>query len=174
MSYLVSFTSPRVAEIAEADRQPIAADQVRLRTLFSGITAETELTAYRGSNPYLTKRWDAATRLFGGEGSSVDYPVNGWGYDEVGEVVELGADAVSMSIGDRVWGVWGQGFRRAAAAGVVLPTAMVHMDHFTGDFDPARRPDGLGDHAATEDGLSRPPAEGLLDLARLQSRPVSP
>lgn len=107
MSFMVSFTSPRVAKIVEADLKPVAADQVRLRTLFSGISAGTELTSYRGSNPYLTKRWDAAARLFVGGGSSVDYPVNGWGYEEVGEVVELGADAVSVSIGDRIWGAWG-------------------------------------------------------------------
>jgi len=35
---------------------------VRLRTLYSGISAGAELTAYRGSNPYLHKRWDDPQR----------------------------------------------------------------------------------------------------------------
>ena len=43
---------------------PLEAHEVRLRTLYSGISAGTELTAYRGSNPYLTKRWNESTRLF--------------------------------------------------------------------------------------------------------------
>lgn len=107
MSSMVSFQSPRVAEVVEDVSGPLAADEVRLKTLFSGISAGTELTAYRGSNPYLTKRWDAAARLFVDGGSSVEYPVNGWGYEEVGEVVERGADVTGLSIGERIWGTWG-------------------------------------------------------------------
>ena len=42
---------------SEADR-PLEAHEVRLRTLFSGISAGTDLTACRGTNPYLHKRWD--------------------------------------------------------------------------------------------------------------------
>ena len=65
---VVRFVEPLVAELVDdpEDRAaaPLAAGEVRLRTLYSGISAGTELTAYRGSNPYLTKRWDADTRLF--------------------------------------------------------------------------------------------------------------
>jgi threonine dehydrogenase-like Zn-dependent dehydrogenase len=107
MGSMVSFTSPRVAEVVDDPEVPLAADQVRLRTLFSGISAGTELTAYRGSNPYLTKRWDDDLRLFVDGSTTFEYPVNGWGYEEVGEVVELGADTVGLSLGDRVYGTWG-------------------------------------------------------------------
>ena len=48
MGSMVSFTSPRVAEVVDDPEIPLAADEVRLRTLFSGISAGTELTAYRG------------------------------------------------------------------------------------------------------------------------------
>jgi 2-desacetyl-2-hydroxyethyl bacteriochlorophyllide A dehydrogenase len=107
MSSVVRFTSPRVAEVVDEPMPPLAADEVRLRTLFSGISAGTELTAYRGSNPYLTKRWDEERRLFVEGSTSFEYPVDGWGYEEVGEVVELGADAQGLAVGDRVWGTWG-------------------------------------------------------------------
>lgn len=107
MGSMVSFTSPRVAEVVEEERQPLSPDQVRIRTLFSGISAGTELTAYRGSNPYLNKRWDEDRRLFLDGSVSFEYPVNGWGYEEVGEVVELGVDVTKLKVGDRIWGTWG-------------------------------------------------------------------
>ena len=110
MPSVVRFTSPRVAEVIEEVLPPLGADEVRLRTLFSGISAGTELTAYRGSNPYLTKKWDEERRLFVDGSTSFEYPVDGWGYEEVGEVIEVGADARragAIAVGDRVWGTWG-------------------------------------------------------------------
>ncbi len=107
MGSMVSFTSPRVAEVVDDREPPLAPDEVRLRTLFSGISAGTELTAYRGTNPYLTKRWDDTRRLFVDGSTTFTYPVDGWGYEEVGEVVELGAATSGLSVGDRVWGTWG-------------------------------------------------------------------
>jgi 2-desacetyl-2-hydroxyethyl bacteriochlorophyllide A dehydrogenase len=107
MGSMVSFTSPRVAEVVDDSDSLLGPDEVRLRTLYSGISAGTELTAYRGSNPYLNKRWDSDTRLFVDGSTSIEYPVNGWGYEEVGEVVEVGAEAAGLFVGDRVWGTWG-------------------------------------------------------------------
>lgn len=107
MSSMVSFTAPRVAEVVPEVVPPVAHDEVRLQTLFSGISAGTELTAYRGSNPYLTKRWDDQARLFVEGGTTFAYPVDGWGYEEVGRVVELGAGVTDLVVGDVVWGTWG-------------------------------------------------------------------
>jgi threonine dehydrogenase-like Zn-dependent dehydrogenase len=107
MGSMVSFTSSRVAEVVQEDSQPLGADQVRIHTLYSGISAGTELTAYRGSNPYLNKRWDEDRRLFVDGSTSFEYPVNGWGYEEVGEVVEVGSEVTRVSVGDRIWGTWG-------------------------------------------------------------------
>ena len=102
----VSFRGPRdVAVVSYEERAP-KAGEVRLRTLYSGISAGTELTAYRGTNPYLTRRWDAARRVFV-DGATFEYPLEDWGYEQVGEVVELGADARRLRTGDRVWGIWG-------------------------------------------------------------------
>ena len=79
MSSLVRFTSPRLAEVIEEDLAPLGPDQVRIATLYSGISAGTELTAYRGSNPYLNKKWDEDRRLFVDGSTSFSYPVDGWG-----------------------------------------------------------------------------------------------
>src|SRR4051794_40401022 len=121
MTRMVSFTAAKTAEVVEEEPNPLTAGEVRVRTLYSGISAGTELTAYRGSNPYLNKRWDGAARLFVDGATSIQYPVNGWGYEEVGEVVEVGHDVDAVHIGDRIWGTWGhrtetvQAGERAAA-----------------------------------------------------------
>jgi threonine dehydrogenase-like Zn-dependent dehydrogenase len=107
MGAMVSFTAPCVAEVIPDPDAPLSADQVRIRTLFSGISAGTELTAYRGSNPYLSKRWDERLRLFVDGDTTFTYPVNGWGYEEVGDVVEVGVEVLGVQVGDRVWGTWG-------------------------------------------------------------------
>lgn len=107
MSELVRFTSPRTATIAEEPDQQLGDGEVRIKTLYSGISAGTELTAYRGSNPYLKKRWDPTLRMFVPGGSTLEYPVDGWGYEEVGRVVELGPGPSGVKVGDVVWGTWG-------------------------------------------------------------------
>jgi threonine dehydrogenase-like Zn-dependent dehydrogenase len=108
MGLVVTFDGPRAVGFAEEVEPPLADDEVRLRTLFSGISAGTELTAYRGSNPYLDKRWDDERRLFvPDESASLAYPVTGWGYEEVGRVEEVGAQVDSVRVGQVVWGMWG-------------------------------------------------------------------
>ena len=107
MAAMVSFTAPRTVEVVHEDPPVLGAGDVRIRTLYSGISAGTELTAYRGSNPHLTKRWDPDERLFVDGATSVEYPVNGWGYEEVGEVVEVGGSVTAVHVGDRIWGIWG-------------------------------------------------------------------
>jgi 2-desacetyl-2-hydroxyethyl bacteriochlorophyllide A dehydrogenase len=108
---VVQFTGPRQVEVAEHEREPLPHGHVRLRTLYSGISAGTELTAYRGTNPYLTRTWDPAARLFREGAPGIEYPVAGWGYSEVGEVTEISpelADTPGMpQVGDVAWGIWG-------------------------------------------------------------------
>ena len=64
MGQMVTFEGPRQVGIREYEEQPLQPNEVRLQTLYSGISAGTELTAYRGSNPYLTQTWDPDARLF--------------------------------------------------------------------------------------------------------------
>jgi threonine dehydrogenase-like Zn-dependent dehydrogenase len=90
---------------------------VRVRTLYSGISAGTELTQYRGSSPYLHKQWDAQRRLFVEDrrSDSVHYPLTTWGYEEIGQVVEAGSEA-DLAVGSLVYGTWGHRSHAVIAA----------------------------------------------------------
>ncbi|QAY72388.1 zinc-binding alcohol dehydrogenase [Agromyces protaetiae] len=107
MGVVVQFTAPGVVDVVDEPSKALRPDQVRVRTEFSGISAGTELTAYRGSNPYLNRQWQEDSRLFVEGSSTFDYPVVGWGYEEVGTVVEVGGEVEGVREGDRVWGTWG-------------------------------------------------------------------
>jgi 2-desacetyl-2-hydroxyethyl bacteriochlorophyllide A dehydrogenase len=107
MTKLLRFSAPGHVEIVDGEAVSLGPRQVRVQTLFSGISAGTELTMYRGSNPYLSKRWDEARRFFVPEEHSLQYPVDGWGYEEVGRVVDLGPEVTHVARGDVIWGAWG-------------------------------------------------------------------
>ncbi|ROS75473.1 zinc-binding alcohol dehydrogenase [Cellulomonas sp. PhB143] len=115
MTQVVRFAAPHRVEIIETSPQPLTPGQVRVRTVATGISAGTELTAYRGTNPYLTSTWDPDQRVFQDAATATPpgYPLDGWGYSEVGEVVEVAADPArtpqddDVAVGDVVWGIWG-------------------------------------------------------------------
>lgn len=104
---VVQFTDPGVVELVSAPVAPLPPGHIRIRTWYSGISAGTELTAYRGSNPYLTKSWDAERHVFRAGTPTFEYPIRGWGYSEVGEVVEVAADVEVAHPGQVVAGIWG-------------------------------------------------------------------
>ena len=107
MGQVVTFEGPREVGIREYEERPLQPDEVRLRTLYSGISAGTELTAYRESNPYLFKRWDDHRRLFLDDDVSLRHPIEGWGYEEVGEVAEVGSEVTLVTPGEVIYGTWG-------------------------------------------------------------------
>jgi threonine dehydrogenase-like Zn-dependent dehydrogenase len=115
VSRVLRFAAPRRVEVVEQPLVDLAPGQVRVRTLHSGISAGTELTAYRGTNPYLTRTWDPELRLFTDEHEGQPgYPLDGWGYSEVGEVTEVAPSREDspplrrpVAVGDIVWGIWG-------------------------------------------------------------------
>lgn len=107
MGRLVRFTSPRNAHVVDFEDHPVGQGEVRLETLYSGISAGTELTAYRGSNPYLNSEWDGARRLFVRGDPTHSYPLDSWGYEEVGLVAAVGDGVDASLVGQLVWGTWG-------------------------------------------------------------------
>ena len=121
MARVVRFTSPRHAEVVDLEDPPVGAHEVRLDTLYSGISAGTELTAYRGSNPYLSNEWDAERRLFVPGESTHAYPLDGWGYEEVGIVGSVGAEVDPALVGELVWGTWGHRSSVVRPADWVMP-----------------------------------------------------
>lgn len=111
MGATLVFEGPRKLVVTPENDPPVADDEVRVRTLFSGISAGTELTLWRGTNPYLAKNWDPERRLFVPPAADATnrpgYPKDNWGYEEVGEIVEVGAGVRDLARGQRVYGKWG-------------------------------------------------------------------
>lgn len=128
MGKLLVFTAPHTTGYQDYEDAPLKPDEVRIKTLYSGISAGTELTFYRGTNPYLSKRWDADHRLFRTEQQATfAYPVTNLGYEEVGEIVEIGTGVTDIPVGTQVFGTWG------------------HRTHFVANLDyvrPRLMPDG--------------------------------
>ncbi|MFF1398964.1 zinc-binding alcohol dehydrogenase [Streptomyces sp. NPDC058287] len=132
MERVVQFTGPRQVEVAEHESAELPLGHLRVRTRYSGISAGTELTAYRGTNPYLTRTWDAEARLFRDDEAGISYPVVGWGYSEVGEVTEVSPELAGTpgmpAVGDLVWGIWGHRSEGIVPAermvGHTLPTGL--------------------------------------------------
>jgi 2-desacetyl-2-hydroxyethyl bacteriochlorophyllide A dehydrogenase len=134
----VQITAPHHVEVIDQPTPQLRAGEVRVRTTYSGISAGTELTAYRGSNPYLNRSWDPDLRVFTEDVDGLSYPVAGLGYSEVGQVVEVAPDVADdpglPPVGAHVWGIWGH---RGEA---VLPA---------GKLRGCTVPDGLDPLAAT-------------------------
>ncbi len=107
MGQQMVFPSPRQVALEDTPDPPLGPGEVRVRTLFSGISAGTELTQYRGSNPYLHKRFDLERRLFVDDRPGLSYPLKGVGYEQAGEVVEVGPEVTQLRVGQRIWGSWG-------------------------------------------------------------------
>src|SRR5215213_444516 len=108
MGKLLVLNAPRQLDYQIYDDLPLKPDEVRIKTLYSGISAGTELTFYRGTNPYLSKRWDTDKRLFLSEtDSTFNYPVTNLGYEEVGEIVEVGSSITDIPVGTHLFGTWG-------------------------------------------------------------------
>jgi 2-desacetyl-2-hydroxyethyl bacteriochlorophyllide A dehydrogenase len=116
MGYVLNVEAPREIRLAEYEERPLGPGEVRLKTLHSGISAGTELTLFRGSNPYLAKEWDAERRIFLPSNNTWSYPRAAIGYEEVGEVTEVGSGAEGVKVGDVVWGTWGHKSTHIATA----------------------------------------------------------
>jgi threonine dehydrogenase-like Zn-dependent dehydrogenase len=109
--------APRELAFEDAPDAPLGADEVRIATLFSGISAGTELTQYRGTSPFLHRRFDEARRLFvDSDTPSSPYPVRTLGYEEVGEIVEIGSAVEGLRVGQRVYGTWNHRTQHVATA----------------------------------------------------------
>ncbi|MGN9838464.1 zinc-dependent alcohol dehydrogenase [Nonomuraea sp. H19] len=131
---VITFEEPGHVRLGLESPADLVPGSVRVRTIYSGVSAGTELTAYRGTNPYLTRKWDTERRLFV-DGQTHAYPLTGWGYQEVGEVVEAAADVADPPVGALVWGIWGHRAEAVVPAeklvGHVLPPG---ADPLTGAF----------------------------------------
>jgi threonine dehydrogenase-like Zn-dependent dehydrogenase len=112
--------APRELAFEPLGETPLGPQEVRIRTLFSGISAGTELSQYRGTNPFMNRRWDEERRLFvSSEGPSWPYPVRNLGYEESGEIIEVGGGVSDLRPGQRLYGTWGHRTHHVAPADYV-------------------------------------------------------
>ena len=56
--------APRELAFEPLESRRSRPDEVRIRTLYSGVSAGTELSQFRGTNPFMNRRWDETSRLF--------------------------------------------------------------------------------------------------------------
>lgn len=103
----VEFTSPGKVRLVPMEIPEPGEGEVLVSTIYSGISAGTELTAFTGTNPYLHRQWDPVRRLFVEGQPTFPYPLRGWGYEEVGRVTAVGPGVQPDLIGQVVWGIWG-------------------------------------------------------------------
>jgi NADPH:quinone reductase-like Zn-dependent oxidoreductase len=87
-------TGPGGLAVAEEEEPPLAEGRFRAATLFSGVSAGTELTWYRGTSPYFAAGWDAELGLFEPGRPVQGFPVERLGYMEVARVTTSRTAAV--------------------------------------------------------------------------------
>jgi NADPH:quinone reductase-like Zn-dependent oxidoreductase len=92
-----------VEEPGHAAVRPVRATTgpMGVRTLFTGLSAGTELSFLTGTNPALTSSFDAELGLFRTDRPGTGYPVERLGYMEVAEVIDV-PDGLGFAIGDPV------------------------------------------------------------------------
>lgn len=94
-------TAPRALALGPYEDPPLQAGQVRVEAIASGISHGTEITLYRGASPFAGKRFDSDLRLFEQDGETEPYPMR-LGYEWVGRVQSVGAEARGIAVGDVV------------------------------------------------------------------------
>ena len=140
MAKLLAFEGPYKVGFVEETDVPLRPHQVRVATTFSGISAGTELTLYRGTNPKLSKRWDSHRGVFvtinpedAGFASIAD-EIQGRGYEQVGKIVELGSAVEDLKLGTSIYGVWGHRTHAVIDADVARISSLEGIDPILGVF----------------------------------------
>ena len=107
------YTGPKLLEISEINSpMKLGNEEVRIKSLYSGISHGTEMGVYRGQAPFFSKKYNPDDRLFLKADSSEKwgYPIRScdpgvWylGYSLVGMIKEIGENVQSLSEGDFVY-----------------------------------------------------------------------
>ena len=108
--------------------QPPQEGEFRVDTLYTGLSAGTELTFVKGTNPHLHSSWDAEQGRFVAGAPGRSYPIESLGYMEVGRVVETRTRRVA--VGDVVAAAYGH------RSGHVLGPQHIGMTVLPANLDP--------------------------------------
>lgn len=102
---VVVVSGPGRVDLVEQDAAELRDGAFRVETLYSGVSAGTELSYVKGTNPYLNVTWNADLGLFQPGAASAPYPVDRLGYMQVGRVVESRTPAIGVgTVGAMTYG----------------------------------------------------------------------
>ncbi|MCW3818066.1 zinc-binding alcohol dehydrogenase [Micromonospora sp. DR5-3] len=102
---VVVVNGPGAVELVEQDPAELREGTFRMATVYSGVSAGTELSYVKGTNPYLNVTWNSDLGLFQPGAASTPYPVTRLGYMQVGRVVESRTPAVRVgTVGAMTYG----------------------------------------------------------------------
>lgn len=110
------FVGPRQIELRAAELGPVGDDEARVRTLCSGVSAGTELLAFRGELPADLD----VDESFGSVTGTFTYPFR-YGYSAVGEVEAVGGSVRGLACGDVVFAFHPHQERFVASSAELLP-----------------------------------------------------
>jgi 2-desacetyl-2-hydroxyethyl bacteriochlorophyllide A dehydrogenase len=100
MTRIMVFTGPRSVGFQDVEDAALKPNQVRIQTVYTGISRGTEMAVYRGTAPHYVKHLDPATRLFlTTDTPTWSYPVS-FGYENVGKAVEIGTEVKDVQLGE--------------------------------------------------------------------------
>ncbi|MDQ3699323.1 MAG: zinc-binding alcohol dehydrogenase [Chloroflexota bacterium] len=91
----LGFAAPGQVAMFSYEEGVLPAGQFRVQTLYTGLSAGTELTHFKGTNQYLQKTWDDSLKLFRPGAATQQYPLMFSGYMEVGRVIASDCAAVA-------------------------------------------------------------------------------
>ena len=131
-----------------------------VRTLYSGVSAGTELTYVKGTDPAFTSRRDPELGLFVAGEPARRYPVTAMGYMECAEVVESRRD--DLVVGQVVAAAYGHRSMHVLGAGAVVVPVPDELDPVLGVYLAQMGPIAANGvlHAAAEYAPGPDPALG--------------
>jgi len=108
---IMIYEGPKKIALSEVPDLPLAKNQIRIKTLYSGLSHGTEMNVYRGNAPFFKNKMDPNTKLFvTAEKDAWAFPIRScdpgvWymGYANVGEVIEKGTCVKGYKLGDIVF-----------------------------------------------------------------------
>src|SRR5262249_8319999 len=97
------FAGPRTIVLRTEAPAPVGPQDVRIQTLYSGISRGREMRLSRGTSPYLEKAYDAELKLFRASAEPTWKSPLPFGYENVGRIIETGSQVEYYNVGDVVY-----------------------------------------------------------------------
>lgn len=102
MSKELVFLGPKKVGFREYTEKSLKKNEVKLKSLMSGISHGTEMNYYRDTVPFFKKKWNHDFRMFVKGDSTWSYPTT-VGYENVAVITDIGKKVKELKRGDRVW-----------------------------------------------------------------------